>query len=309
MVASVRVGHERLRPVCRPLHGAADLLRGPRADGFFGVDEDLGAESATDVGGHHPEFVLRRDGTECRQHQARHVRVLTGGVKREAVARRIVLADRRAWLDRVRDEPVVDDLERRDVRGALDRLVDGRGVAQFPVVAHVAGNVVVDLRRPVRIGLVGIDIGGQDAVVDLDQLCGIARLRERIRDHDGHVIAYVIDFALGQSRVGRRFHVLAVLVGDHPAADQAADAVGRQIVPGEDADDARCLGGPRRVDLLDPGVGVRRADESRVRLSGPVDVVYVVAASPEKPRIFLAERARADSILRHVSLPLPGRRR
>ena len=59
-------------------------------------------------------------------------------VQRVAVVAHVVLTDRRARLDRVRDQPVVDDVELGDVLRLLERGIDRRLVAERPFVDSVA---------------------------------------------------------------------------------------------------------------------------------------------------------------------------
>ena len=74
VIASVRVREERLRPVRGPFYRPVDLLGRPGADRLLGVDKDLRAEAAANVGRDHPEFVLRRKADERREHQPRDMR-------------------------------------------------------------------------------------------------------------------------------------------------------------------------------------------------------------------------------------------
>jgi hypothetical protein len=59
VVAAMGVGQEGLGAVRGPLHGAAHLLGGPDAHGFFRVDEDLGAEAAAHIRRDDAQLVLR----------------------------------------------------------------------------------------------------------------------------------------------------------------------------------------------------------------------------------------------------------
>ena len=137
VVAAVRVGQEGLGAVAGPFHRAADLLGGPDADRLLGVDEDLRAEAAADVRRDDPQLVLGRDADEGREHEPRHVRVLAGRVEREGLRAGVIVADRGARLHRVRDQPVVDDLDLGDMRCVGEGRV-GRGlVAQVPVEHRV----------------------------------------------------------------------------------------------------------------------------------------------------------------------------
>ena len=85
VVAPVGVREEALGALGGPLHRPAEPLRREQADALLGVDEDLGAEAAAHVRRDHAQLVLRRDADERRDHQARDVRVLAGGVEREAL--------------------------------------------------------------------------------------------------------------------------------------------------------------------------------------------------------------------------------
>src|SRR5690606_23672137 len=98
VIATVRVGEEGLRALSDPLHGPADFLRRPDADGLLGIDEDLRAEAAADVRGDHAELVLRRNADEGREHETGDVRVLARRVERELVLAGIVVADGGARL-------------------------------------------------------------------------------------------------------------------------------------------------------------------------------------------------------------------
>ncbi len=102
VVAPMRVGEERLGAIGHPFHRPPDLLGGPQAHDLLGIDEDLRAEAAADVGRDHPQLVLGRDADEGRDDEPRHVRVLRRVPQREAVVAGVVVADRRARLHRVR---------------------------------------------------------------------------------------------------------------------------------------------------------------------------------------------------------------
>ena len=118
VVAAMRVGQEEFRAVRRPFHRPARLARGPQANDFLRIDENLRAEAAADVGRDHPQFVLRRHADKGGDDQARHVRVLRGIPEREIVVAGVVFGERRARLDRVRHQAVVDDVELGDMLAA-----------------------------------------------------------------------------------------------------------------------------------------------------------------------------------------------
>ncbi len=147
VIPSVGVGHEGLRSLGGPFHRPLEFPRRPGADGLLGVDEDLRAEAAADVGRHHPELVLGRELNECGNHQPGHVGILTGGVKRDLVAAGVVVADGGPRFDSVGDQPVVDQLQLGDVVCLFERRVRGRLVANLPVITKIARRVRVHLGR------------------------------------------------------------------------------------------------------------------------------------------------------------------
>ena len=110
VIAAVCISQKRLRAISRPFDTAANPFRRPDHHCLFGVDKDLGAKAAADIGRHHPEFVLRRDGHECRKNEPCDVGILSGVIERKALGGRIVFADRRARLDCVRRDAVVDEV-------------------------------------------------------------------------------------------------------------------------------------------------------------------------------------------------------
>ena len=147
VIAAVRIGEERLRAVGDPFHRPADALRRPQRHDFFGIDENLGAEAAADVGRDHAQLVLGRHADEGGDDKARHVRVLRRVPQREGAGAGIVFADRGARLDGVRHQPIVDDVELGDVLRRLERGLDRFGVAEMPLIDGVVRRDVVDLRR------------------------------------------------------------------------------------------------------------------------------------------------------------------
>ena len=295
VVTAMRVGQEALGAFGRPLHrAAAHELGRPGADHLFGVDEDLGAEAAAHVRRNHAQLVLGRQAVEGRDHQAGHMRVLAGGVERVVLGTRVVVANGRARLHGVGDQPVVDQVDLGDVRGLLEGGVRRGFIADRPVEHPVVGRHLVDLRL-VAHGVGHVHHMRQHAVIDVNRRGGGLGKVTRLGNDDGHVVAHVAHLAKGEDRMRARLHRRAVLGVDHPAADQAAQLGGRHVVAGEDADDARHLLGLGRVDLIDGGMRVGAAHEVSVGLLGQVDVVGVVALAGEEAMVFLALHAGADA--------------
>ena len=142
VVAAMRVRQESLGPVGGPFHRPADLLRRPDADRLLGIDEDLRAEAAADIGRDDAQLVLGRDADEGREHEARHMRVLARGVERERVRARIVFADA------PRAAPSALGMRRLLTRSILVTCAAGEGGVGLRLVAEMpAIDGVVRARR------------------------------------------------------------------------------------------------------------------------------------------------------------------
>jgi hypothetical protein len=72
-------------------------------------------------------------------------------------------------------------------------------------------------------------------------------------------------------------------------AGEGGDAVGLEIGAGEDGEDAGPGQGGGRVDRLDAGMRVGRAQDGRVGLPGKIDVIEIATAAGEQSQILLAD--------------------
>ena len=299
MIAAMRVGEEAFgafrRPFDRP---SADALRGPYADDLLGIDEDLRAEAAADIGRDDAQFVLRRQAMEGRDHEARHMRVLARRVERIMVAAGIPRADGGSRLHRIGDEPVVDDVELGHVMGAREGSLGRRLVAQRPFEHGVVGRHVVNLRLGLR-RLAGIDDMRQHLIGDIHPRGRGFRLLLALGDDDGDMVADIAYLALRQDRMRSCFHRRAVFGMDHPAADEPADLVLSDMLAGENRNDAVFRFPFRYLDRLDRGMGVRASHEIGVGLILEIDVVGILALAGDETMIFLALHASADSGVTH----------
>ena len=241
MITAVRVGEERLRPLRRPFDRPLDLLGRPSAHSLFVVNENLGAESAADVGCDDPELVLRSDALERGQDDPRQMRVLAGRVKGYDIRSLVVVAQRSARLHGVGDRSIVDEVDLSHMLRRRKRRV-GRGlVAEMPVEHCVIRREVVHLWSPRRGGACCIDNGGQHAVVDDQFLGAVFGLRETVGDDDGDWIADIERLAVRQRRKGSYLHWRAVFEVKRHAWHMRPDLVGDRIGAGEHRDDARRL--------------------------------------------------------------------
>jgi hypothetical protein len=236
--------------------------------------------------------------------EADDMRVLTGGIECVFAVRAVVIADRRARLHRVGDQPVVGDLDLRDILGLGEGFVAGCPVAQFPIVAEVVFGIAPDLGRALRHGLSGRDASGQRLVIDDDLFGGVARLVTRFSDHHGDLIADMAD-GVGYENGMRGFdHRIAVAVRDLPAAGQPAEAGRDDIRAGEDRDHAgsRCRG--LGVYASDFGMGVGRTEYPGMGLTRTVDVIRVIAQPSQEAVVLDTAYRDADSGVRHGSTSL-----
>ena len=293
VIAAMRVGEKGFRAVGGPFHRAPDAPRGPQANDLLGINENLRAEPAADIGCDHAQLVLGRHADECGDDQPRHMRILRGVPEREIAGAGIVFGDGDARLHGVGNQAIVDDVEPRDVLRAFDRRIHRLGVAEMPLIYRVPGRGLVDRRRALRLG--HVDHRRQHLIVDLDLLGRVFALRGRFGDHHRDRIADIAGLARRDRRMRRHLHRRAVLGMDHPAANEIADLVGREIRAGEHGDHARHRGGRLGVDALDLGVRMRRAQEHRARFARPADVVGVLALAGDEAEVFLATHRRADS--------------
>ena len=115
------------------------------------------------------------------------------------------------------------------MRRAGERRVDLGGVAIVIVERDVVGDVVVELRRAGFGRFRGIGHGGQRLDVEFDGFRRVARLRQRLRDHEGDGIADKAHL------VGRQRHAVglqqrrAVAALQRQAAGEGAVAGGGEI--------------------------------------------------------------------------------
>src|SRR5689334_8806013 len=85
-----------------------------------------------------------------------------------------------------------------------------------------------------------------------------------------------------------RLHRGAILGMDHPAADKRAHFVRREVLAGEDTNNARRFGGCSSIDCLDGCMRVRRTHENSVGLPGPADIVRVMTSPGYEAEVFAA---------------------
>ena len=132
-------------------------------------------------------------------------------------------------------------------------------VAEHQAEGVVAVRVVVpDLGRAVLGGVLEVDHRRQRLVVDLDQLGGVARLRQRLGDHEGDAVADEAHLVGNEQRLEGAVALGRAEILRHQMRGHGAELVGRGIGAGQHQQHAGRGLGLRHVDALDAGVGVRR---------------------------------------------------
>jgi hypothetical protein len=134
-----------------------------------------------------------------------------------------------------------------------------------------------------------VEHGGQDVVVDVDQVGRVTGLARRPGHDDRDRLTGERDVVDRQGRVARGLHVRR----DRPGGGQGA-LLGVEVGTGEDRDDvARGLGGGG-VDAGDAGVGVGAAHEGEVEHARQHHVVGPPGATGDQPLVLLAAARPAD---------------
>ena len=177
----------------------------------------------------------------------------------------------------------------------------GRGfVAGLKQVRDVVRAVVpyrdLALRR-----LGGIGDRGQRLVIDVDQLGGVLRLRQRLGNDEGDRFADIAHRALREAEKGAGEHWRPVrpLALERYAHD--AELGFDKVLAGHDQHDAGRGLRRRQVERADPGMGVRRAQHESVCLAEQVVVVLETAVAAQKALVLETPHRLPDPELAHYS--------
>ena len=302
-VAPVDRGEVALAALLRPLDGPAEAPRKREDEHLLGVDVQLRAEAAADVGRDDADLRLgdaEHDGGE----DAQDVRHLRRRPERQLVHEG--LREAGARFDRVRDQPVLAEAAAHGRGRPGEQLVDLAGV-ELPRVAAVRAELVVDERRAVGERGFRVDDRVERLVVDGDELGRVLRRCARVGNDDSDRVALVARLVGRERAVHRRGRVL----GREPGGRKRSLPVVREVGSGEHRDDAFGRSGLRRVDALDGRVRVRAADDGHVDRPRKRHVVDEGAPSRQELAVLLARDALPDPALclggGHLTPPRPGR--
>ena len=275
-----------LRALLDPFHGSAEAAAEGEREELLGVDVELRAEAAADVG--RDDADLRFVEAERRRDEhAQDVRDLRRRVERH-VARGAGKREYGARLDRVRDEPRLVVAPRHDDVGVLELLARGVRV-QPPDVALVRTEIRMDERNAVVQRLRHVRDRVERLPVDVDKLGGVLRLGAGLGDHNGDAVSLVArDFS---ERVVRR---VLHLLRDGPCARHRRLPVVPEVRGRERRDDPVGRLRRREVDRRHAGMRERAADDGHEHRSDRRHVVDVCPAPGEKRLVLAALHRRAD---------------
>jgi hypothetical protein len=287
VVAPVDGGEVVLRALLDPLHRHAETPREGGGEELLGVDVQLGAEAAADVGSDHAHLGLVEP-ERRREQEPQDVRDLRGRPDGQ-VAVRLGPGEHRARLHRVRDQPRLDVAAAHRHVGRREGGVDIAGV-ELPRVALVRADRGVDERRALPQRVLDVDHDRERLVVHLDELGRVPGGGGAGRDDDRDRVSLVARLVERERPVLRVLHVL----GDGPGARHRRLPVLAQVGSREDRDHAG--GAPRGVepDAPDACVRVGAAHERHVERAGQAHVARVAPATRQQRTVLLARNPRPD---------------
>jgi hypothetical protein len=189
-------------------------------------------------------------------------------------------------------------VEGEPVRGGRDRR-GGVAVVLLHPGADVAGDVVVhEVGRSA--GGLDADHRRQELVADPDPVDGVLGDVAVLGDHERDRLADVVDLVPGERELG-------AAVGECGVRDQQGQRVGHhavEVVVRPDGVHAVEVEDVRDVDVEDPGVGVRRAEDGGVQGGRPDEhVVDVAAATAEEALVLDARHLLAEELRGHEAPP------
>ena len=304
VVTAVGGGHVVFGTGLSPFDRDAQLHGTEGGDHFPGIDGDLGAETAADFGGDHPDLVLRNAGDQA-GHEPGDVRVLGGVPKRQFAHGRRPRSDSRAGLHGSGDELLlVDGLA--DRHGSVGECDVGIAAGRDPVESLVVGRVLMQLRSAVGQGGLRVDDGRQRGIADVDEFQGVLGLVAVFRYDHSYRVTHVSHHVRRDGGVG---HGLQIGVRNGPGAGDGVQHA-FDVSAGVDGEHARRGFGRVGVDAGDARVGVGAAQDGRVDHAGQLDVVGVGGLTGDQARVLASPDAGSENSGSHgVSLLVRQRRR
>ena len=291
MIACVHARQEVLAALLDPPHRTLEPHGEQAERDVLRIEDALHAEAAADVRRDHTDAVLGQP-EHLGQAVAREVRHLRARPERQLALGGAPVGDAATSFHRRRRVAIGTkrslDHHHRAVHGQIDAAVLEAAREQ-----DVARRRVVDERRAVAHGGIGLDRRRQRLVVHVDQRRAVLR-RVAVGGHDhGQGLAGVARLRPREDR----------LVGDDVAGQRRLrpQAAAREGVVGArpDVDDARRGGGAPGGDDAKPRVGVNAADEGDVEHAWQLDVADVAPAAGHEAGVLAPGLPGAERRRRH----------
>ena len=145
----------------------------------------------------------------------------------------------------------------------------------------------------------GVGDRRQFFVIDIDQLGGILRLRQRLGHDKSDRLTNIAHRALREAEMGASEHRRPIRPLALERYAHHAELGRNEIVPGHDQRDARCRLRGRKVERPDAGMGVRRPQHVSVCLTVQIVVVLETAVATQQPLVLKTPHRLSDSELAH----------
>ena len=277
VVAALAVGEEGFLAFRDPAHRLAELAGGVGGQHMFGVEEELHAEAAADIGGDD----AHGGGIDAEDHAGHDVAdgpaALGVGADGPGAGRGIVIGQTGTGFHRIDHDAVVDHGQAGDMGGGGEQRLGFRFRADFPVEAQIAGCLRPHLHRIRRNRRGEVGDGGQQVVLHHDGFQRIAPGLHGFGHHEGDGFADMAHLALGQGVARRADLLAAVAIFQFHQHRQQADLVGLQIGVGVDRAHAGKRGGGGGINAENARRGVRAAQHQAMQHARQAIVCGVAA--------------------------------
>ena len=170
---------------------------------MFGIQKQLHAEATADIGGDDAEMIFRQVEDAARQKLTHQPRPLGIGVQSPFAAGRIIIRHRRAGFHAGDDNAVIHDCQARHMRSLGEKRIGLVLVTDMPIKAGIIRRAGPNLRLA-RLGRGRkFGSGGQDLIIHLNRLGGIARRLGAFRHNKGDWVTHMAHRAIRQHRARR----------------------------------------------------------------------------------------------------------
>ncbi len=265
------------------------LHRDEAHERLFGVNVQLAAEPAADLGSDHAQAVLFQ--AQHQRHQRPHqVGDLRGRVQGQGAIAGTPVGHHAARFHRSGDEALAGDALLDNHLGLGERLID---ITVFLVVfvSRIVGPFRMHRWRIGRDRLFRIRHGGERLVFHFDQFGGVTSDVAIRGNDDRHGMANEVH-AVGRQDMMRR----NTQARKRRAARHQTDLFG--VLAGEHRGDAGQIERRLNVDRLDFRGAVRAAHDAGVMHAGHLNVVHVGGCAGDQPRVLAPANPFADERFR-----------